>query len=83
MEKVETPLSYVFVGHEYAEHVGREWRESYCFRYPTCPIHENRDLADYTAFAYGKSIHIGSKADALSGKKVGGSGEAGIDVENV
>lgn len=45
-------------------------------------IPEDQDLLDAIAFSYRESIHVGSKADALSVRKVGGSGEADVHVKS-
>lgn len=79
MEKSEISAWSVFVRREYVQHVESEWHASSCTRLRKQQILGNSDFPNGTAFAYEDSIHVGSGADSLSAKKVGGSGEADVD----
>lgn len=80
-KKVKVPPLSVFVGHCYVQHAGNQRRESHCGRYHTALTAENNELPYVTAFAYGDSIHAGSRDDALSAMKVEDSREADVDVQ--
>lgn len=83
MEGIERRPLFAFVEHGYAQHGGGEWHVSYCVRYHTCVVPESQYLPDVTGFAYGGSAHAGFTADALSLKKVGGSGVDDFGVEGL
>lgn len=72
--KVEVPPSTVFVGHEYVQIGGSEWRGIHCVRYNTYLVFGSQDSPDATASAYEDSIHAGSIADVPFVDKVGGRG---------
>lgn len=82
MEKAANLPSSLFVGHRYARHGGRESRGSHCNGYRTYLVPENHDLPDAIVLAYGDSTYAKSRANALSERKVGSSGEAGVDLED-
>lgn len=82
MKEVEILPSSVFVAHGCVQHGGWEWRGGHRVRHYTYLISVSREQSDATAFAHGEGIHIGSRADELSVKTVGGSAEADVDVED-
>lgn len=82
MEEVEILPFSVFGGPEYVRHEGIERRGSRCVRYQTYLISENYFLPDAIAFAYEDSIQAAYRADKMSMRKVGGSGEVDVDVKS-
>lgn len=81
-EDVKIPLFSVLVGYGYFPHGRSGWREGHCVRYHAYPIPENHSLPDTVGFAYQDGILVESRKNALSLKRVGGSREADIDVQN-
>lgn len=69
IEKVETPPSYVVVGHGFVQQGRSVWRGTHCARYRTCLISVNHELPDAIAFANGLSVN-----------KLGLIVKAGVDV---
>lgn len=82
MERIKIALSSVTVGHGFVKHGGSECRESHCHWYQMYRIPENHNLPDAIEISYGESIHVGSRANALSVRKVGDSREVNVDVGN-
>lgn len=78
--QVETHPSSFFAGRKYAQHRGSHWGGSLCVRYHRYLITWSHNLPDTFAFAHKDSIHTGSRPDAMSAKKVEGSGEPSVDV---
>lgn len=76
-----TPLS-VFVGHGCVQQRREEWRKRHSIQYHKYLIPGSRDLPNALAIAYGDSIQVRSRANAVSVKKVGGNRETDVDVED-
>lgn len=81
VKKVQISLFPVFFGQGCVQHEESEWRGIYWVRYHKYMYFWNRNLLDAFLFAYGSSIHVELRANALSVKKVDGSGEAEVAVE--
>lgn len=71
-----------FVGHFCVQNGVSARRGCQCVWYQTYLIADSHDLPDAIAYAFGGSVHAGSKADALSVRIVANKREEGVDVEH-
>lgn len=66
LEEARSPPISAFIGHGYAQHAGRKWREEHCVPYHSFLIPKNYDLLDAKAFAHEDSTFWSSRGVVVS-----------------